>query len=70
MLGAADRRSAAALSNVDRLVFVGLYPFTLIAKFAAQAVSKAAEIEWQPVHLSASMGGVLQPARLDHSGVC
>jgi hypothetical protein len=64
----------AALSNVDRLVFVGLYPLALIAKFAAQAISKAAEIKWQPVHLlngvSASIGGVLQPARLDHSRVC
>src|SRR5438105_1826511 len=40
-------------------------------KFAAQAVKKAAEIGWKPVHMlnnvSASVGGVLKPAGLDNS---
>jgi branched-chain amino acid transport system substrate-binding protein len=40
-------------------------------KFAAQAIRKAAEMEWKPVHLlnfvSSSVGGVLKPAGLDHS---
>jgi branched-chain amino acid transport system substrate-binding protein len=40
-------------------------------KFAAQAIRKAAEIGWKPVHLlnsvSASVGSVLKPAGLDAS---
>jgi branched-chain amino acid transport system substrate-binding protein len=40
-------------------------------KFAAQAIKKAAEIGWKPVHLlnsvSASVGAVIRPAGLDHS---
>ena len=40
-------------------------------KFAAQAIKKAAEIEWKPVHLlnnvSNSLGSVLKPAGLDNS---
>src|SRR5215471_3028249 len=40
-------------------------------KFAAQAIKKAAEIGWKPVHLlnnvSASVGGVLKPAGLDNA---
>jgi branched-chain amino acid transport system substrate-binding protein len=40
-------------------------------KFAAQAIKKAAEIGWQPLHLlnsvSNSVGGVLTPAGLDNS---
>jgi branched-chain amino acid transport system substrate-binding protein len=40
-------------------------------KFAAQAIRKAAEIGWKPVHLlnsvSASVGSVLKPAGLDNS---
>jgi branched-chain amino acid transport system substrate-binding protein len=40
-------------------------------KFAAQAIKKAAEIEWKPVHLlnnvSNSVGSVLKPAGLDSS---
>jgi branched-chain amino acid transport system substrate-binding protein len=40
-------------------------------KFAAQAIKKAAEIGWHPVHLlnnvSQSVGGVLRPAGLDNS---
>jgi len=40
-------------------------------KFAAQAIKKAAEIGWKPVHLlnnvSASVGGVLKPAGFDNA---
>jgi branched-chain amino acid transport system substrate-binding protein len=40
-------------------------------KFAAQAIKKAGEINWKPVHLlnsvSASVGAVLKPAGLEHS---
>jgi branched-chain amino acid transport system substrate-binding protein len=40
-------------------------------KFAAQAIKKAAEIGWKPLHLlnsvSNSVGGVLQPAGLENS---
>src|SRR6201981_3291753 len=40
-------------------------------KFAAQAIKKAAEIGWKPIHLlnnvSQSVGGVLQPAGLENS---
>jgi len=38
-------------------------------KFAAQAIKKAHEIGWKPVHLlnnvSTSVGGVLKPAGLE-----
>ncbi|MBR0967815.1 ABC transporter substrate-binding protein [Bradyrhizobium diazoefficiens] len=40
-------------------------------KFAAQAIKKAAEINWHPVHIisnvSASVGGVLEPAGIEIS---
>jgi branched-chain amino acid transport system substrate-binding protein len=40
-------------------------------KFAAQAIKKAAEIGWKPLHLlnnvSASIGGVLKPAGLENA---
>jgi branched-chain amino acid transport system substrate-binding protein len=40
-------------------------------KFAAQAIKKAAEINWHPVHIvsnvSASVGGVIEPAGLEIS---
>jgi branched-chain amino acid transport system substrate-binding protein len=40
-------------------------------KFAAQAIKKAGEIGWKPVHLlnnvSQSVGSVLKPAGLDHA---
>ena len=40
-------------------------------KFAAQAISKAAELEWKPLHylntVSASVAAVLKPAGLDRS---
>jgi branched-chain amino acid transport system substrate-binding protein len=42
-----------------------------IPKFAAQAIRKAAEIDWKPVHflnsVSNSVGGVLQPAGLENT---
>ncbi len=42
-----------------------------IPKFAAQAIRKAAELGWKPLHLlnnvSNSVGGVLKPAGLDNS---
>ena len=41
------------------------------AKFSAQAIKKAAEISWKPLHLlnnvSNSVGGVMTPAGLDNS---
>jgi branched-chain amino acid transport system substrate-binding protein len=40
-------------------------------KFAAQAIKKAGEIGWKPVHLlnnvSTSVGGVLKPAGIEHA---
>jgi len=40
-------------------------------KFAAQAIRKAAEINWRPLHIlnnvSASVGAVLKPAGFDHA---
>ena len=40
-------------------------------KFAAQAIKKAAEIEWKPMHLltnvSASVGGVIKPAGFENA---
>jgi branched-chain amino acid transport system substrate-binding protein len=40
-------------------------------KFAAQAIKKLAEIQWQPMHLvvnvSASVGGVIKPAGFENS---
>jgi branched-chain amino acid transport system substrate-binding protein len=42
-----------------------------IPKFAAQAIKKTAEVNWQPLHLlnnvSSSVGGVLKPAGLEHA---
>ncbi len=44
---------------------------TAISRFAAQAIRKAAEIEWQPLHVLAgvgnSVGATLKPAGLDNS---
>jgi ABC-type branched-subunit amino acid transport system substrate-binding protein len=43
---------------------------TAISKFAAQAIRKAAEIEWQPVHILSgignSVGATLKPAGLEN----
>jgi ABC-type branched-subunit amino acid transport system substrate-binding protein len=40
-------------------------------KFAAQAIKKAAELDWHPIHImtnvSASVGAVLKPAGLDNA---
>lgn len=40
-------------------------------KFAAQAIKKAAELNWRPLHIlnnvSASVGAVMKPAGFDHS---
>ena len=47
-----------------------LYDIT-IAKFATQAIKKAAEISWKPVHIlvfgSSSIGGTLAPAGLENA---
>ena len=47
-----------------------LYDIT-IAKFATQAIKKAAEISWKPVHIlvfcSTSIGGTLAPAGLENA---
>src|SRR6202043_2810555 len=41
------------------------------AKFAAQAIKKIAELNWQPVHIldinATSVGAVMKPAGLDNS---
>src|ERR1700758_4599838 len=43
---------------------------TAIPKFAAQAIRKAAEIEWKPLHIlssiGSSIGATLKPAGLEH----
>ena len=43
---------------------------TAISKFAAQAIKKAAEIDWKPVHVLSgvgnSVGATLKPAGLEH----
>jgi branched-chain amino acid transport system substrate-binding protein len=52
-------------SNVD--VFISI----TTPKFAAQAIKKLAEIDWHPLHIvsnvSASVGGVLQPAGYENA---
>jgi branched-chain amino acid transport system substrate-binding protein len=44
---------------------------TAIPKFAAQAIKKAAELKWQPLHIlssiGSSVGATLKPAGLDNS---
>ena len=56
-----------ALQNSGADVFFDV----TIPKFAAQAIKKAAEIGWKPLHIlnnvSASVGGVLKPAGFDNS---
>jgi branched-chain amino acid transport system substrate-binding protein len=56
-----------ALQNSGADVFFDV----TIPKFAAQAIKKAAEIGWKPLHIlnnvSASVGGVLKPAGLGNS---
>src|SRR5260370_17194713 len=52
-------------SNPDIFVKIGT------PKFAAQAIKKAAELRWHPIHImtnvSASVGAVLKPAGLENS---
>ena len=60
-------------SHIVKLKSSGADTFINIStpKFAAQAIKKAAEIEWKPLHLltnvSLSIGSVLTPAGLDNS---
>jgi len=55
------------LKATDADVFVSI----TTPKFAAQAIKKAAEINWHPIHIisnvSASVGGVIEPAGLEIS---
>jgi branched-chain amino acid transport system substrate-binding protein len=60
-------------SHIVKLKSTGADVFVNIStpKFAAQAIKKIAEIEWKPVHflnnVSASIGGVIQPAGLQNA---
>jgi branched-chain amino acid transport system substrate-binding protein len=49
---------------------VDVFVNTAIPKFAAQAIKKAAEIEWKPLHILSSVGNsvgaTLKPAGLEH----
>lgn len=60
-------------SHIVKLKSSGADTFINIStpKFAAQAIKKAAEIDWKPLHLltnvSLSIGSVLTPAGLDNS---
>jgi branched-chain amino acid transport system substrate-binding protein len=60
-------------SQIVKLKASGADIFLNVAtpKFAAQAIKKVAELGWKPVHIvnnvSASVGGVLNPAGLDNS---
>jgi branched-chain amino acid transport system substrate-binding protein len=60
-------------SEVERLQATNADVFFNVAtpKFAAQAIRKVSEIGWKPLHIlnnvSASIGGVLKPAGLDHA---
>lgn len=50
---------------------VDVFVNTAIPKFAAQAIRKAAEIEWKPLHILSSVGNsvaaTLRPAGLEHA---
>ncbi|MBR0756130.1 ABC transporter substrate-binding protein [Bradyrhizobium jicamae] len=66
--------SESAIDNhVVKLKAAGADTLITIAtpKFTAQAIKKAAEIGWQPLHIvsnvSASVGGVLQPAGFENA---
>jgi branched-chain amino acid transport system substrate-binding protein len=60
-------------NHIVKLKATGADVFIDIAtpKFAAQAIKKIAEIEWKPLHIvsnvSASVGGVMQPAGFENS---
>ncbi|WP_439396171.1 ABC transporter substrate-binding protein [Bradyrhizobium sp. PMVTL-01] len=68
-----DTSEPAIDEHVVKLKTSGADVFISITtpKFAAQAIKKAAEINWRPVHIisnvSASVGGVLEPAGLEIS---
>jgi branched-chain amino acid transport system substrate-binding protein len=68
-----DTSEPAIDEHVVKLKASGADIFVSITtpKFAAQAIKKAAEISWHPVHIisnvSASVGGVLEPAGLEIS---
>ncbi|MBR0821436.1 ABC transporter substrate-binding protein [Bradyrhizobium liaoningense] len=68
-----DTSEPAIDEHVVKLKASGADVFLSITtpKFAAQAIKKAAEINWHPVHIisnvSASVGGVLEPAGLEVS---
>ena len=60
-------------SHIVKLKATGADVFISITtpKFAAQAIKKLAEIDWHPLHIvsnvSASVGGVMQPAGYENS---
>ncbi|MET4171440.1 branched-chain amino acid transport system substrate-binding protein [Bradyrhizobium sp. LA6.1] len=68
-----DTSEPAIDEHVVKLKASGADVFLSITtpKFAAQAIKKAAEINWHPIHIisnvSASVGGVLEPAGLEIS---
>ncbi|SCB23520.1 amino acid/amide ABC transporter substrate-binding protein, HAAT family [Bradyrhizobium shewense] len=68
-----DTSEPAIDEHVVKLKASGADVFISITtpKFAAQAIKKAAEINWRPVHIvsnvSASVGGVIEPAGLEVS---
>ncbi|OAF16350.1 branched-chain amino acid ABC transporter substrate-binding protein [Bradyrhizobium centrolobii] len=68
-----DTSEPAIDEHVVKLKAAGADVFISIStpKFAAQAIKKAAEINWRPMHIisnvSASVGGVLEPAGLEIS---
>ncbi|MHC2624640.1 branched-chain amino acid transport system substrate-binding protein [Bradyrhizobium huanghuaihaiense] len=68
-----DTSEPAIDEHVMKLKASGADVFISITtpKFAAQAIKKAAEINWHPMHIisnvSASVGGVLEPAGLEVS---
>jgi len=68
-----DQPAAFPQAEFARLKASGANVFISITtpKFAAQAIKKAAEIGWKPVHylnnVSISVGSVMKPAGLDAS---
>jgi branched-chain amino acid transport system substrate-binding protein len=68
-----DTSEPAIDEHVVKLKAAGADVFISITtpKFAAQAIKKAAEINWHPMHIisnvSASVGGVLEPAGIEIS---
>jgi branched-chain amino acid transport system substrate-binding protein len=68
-----DTTEPAVDEHVAKLKAAGADVFVNITtpKFAAQAIKKAAEINWHPIHIlsniSASVGGVIEPAGFEIS---